>query len=111
MAVLRRELGEKFGMAGMPESGAVEHALGDRIGDDRAGPPRNHIADGLTNRGRGSFRAGTVGSPRLRRCRMTGAHNRQGVGKYTERIFSVSVGEIYLQAEGRCPLMEKVAIA
>ena len=33
-AAIGGELGEKFGVAGMAEAGAVEHALGDRIGDD-----------------------------------------------------------------------------
>ena len=49
MAVGRREFGEKFGMAGMPESGAVEHALGNRIGDNRARPSGDDIADRLAN--------------------------------------------------------------
>ena len=40
MAAARREFGEKFGVAGMPESGAVQHTLGDRIGDDGSWPAR-----------------------------------------------------------------------
>ena len=44
VAAGRREFGEKFGMAGMPESGAVEHALGNRIGDNRARPSGQDIA-------------------------------------------------------------------
>ena len=34
------ELGEIFGVAGIGEARAVEHVLGDRIGDDRARPRR-----------------------------------------------------------------------
>ena len=37
-AAVGGKLGEKLGVAGMAESGAVEHALGDRVGDDGAGP-------------------------------------------------------------------------
>ncbi len=36
VAAIGGKLGEKFGVAGMAESGAVQHALGDRVGDDGA---------------------------------------------------------------------------
>ena len=39
-AAIGGKLGEKLGVAGMTESGAVQHALGDRIGDDGAGSSR-----------------------------------------------------------------------
>ena len=38
-AAIGGQLGEKLGVAGMAEAGAVEHALGDRVGDDGAGAP------------------------------------------------------------------------
>ena len=63
-AAVRGQFGEKFGMAGMPKSGAVEHALGDRIGDDRAGPSGDDIADRLADRGDGRVRAGVIGLAR-----------------------------------------------
>ena len=37
-AAVGGKLGEKLGVAGMAEAGAVQHALGDRVGDDGAGP-------------------------------------------------------------------------
>ena len=46
-----RELGEKFGVAGLGEAGAVEHGLGDRIGDDRVRAPGEHIGDRAADRG------------------------------------------------------------
>ena len=48
-AAIGGKLGEKLGMAGMTESGAVQHALGDRIGDDGAGLAVLHVVDRLAN--------------------------------------------------------------
>ena len=48
--VLLRELGEKFGVAGLGEAGAVEHRLGDRIGDDRVRAPGEHVGDRAADR-------------------------------------------------------------
>ena len=58
---LARQLGEKFGVAGMAEAGAVEHALGDRIGDDGAGAPGPDMVDRMANGGEGGVGAGFVG--------------------------------------------------
>ena len=57
VAAACREFGEKFGMAGMPEAGAVEHALGDRIGDDGAGASGGDVGDRLADRGERRLRA------------------------------------------------------
>ena len=111
MAAGRREFGEKFGMAGMPESGAVEHALGNRIGDDRAGPSGDDIADRLADRGDGGVRAGVVGLAGPRRGRMAGGHDRQCVGERSERILGADVGELDLKSESLRPVAEEVAVA
>ena len=55
------EFGEKLGVAGMLEAGAVQHALGDRVGDDGAGAPGADVADGLADRGQHGIRARGVG--------------------------------------------------
>ncbi len=81
-------------MTGMAESGAVKHALGDRIGDDRAGLPCDDVGDGLTNRSQGRVCTGVIGLARLRGCRMAGGHDRQCVLKCTERLFSANVGDL-----------------
>ena len=52
------EFGEKFGMAGMTEAGAVQHALGDRVGDDGAGPSGPDMVDGVTDGSERGARAG-----------------------------------------------------
>ena len=103
VAAVGREFGEKFGMAGMPESGAVEHALGDRIGDDRAGPPGDDVADRLTNGGHRGVRAGVVRLAGLRGRRLAGRHDRQGVGECVERILGANVGEPDLRAREPSP--------
>ena len=94
-AAVGRQFGEKFGVAGMAESGAVEHALGDRIGDDGAGPSSDDIVDRLTDRGQ---------MLRRRWCRRdapgravagwpVGDH-RQGLGECGVTLFGAGVGEI-----------------
>ena len=42
------ELGQKFGVAGIGKAGAVEHVLGDRIGDDGGGTAGEHVGDGAS---------------------------------------------------------------
>ena len=60
----RRKFGEKFGVAGMPEPGAVQHALCNRVGDDSRRPSGDHVADGVTNRAdRGMRRCCASGCP------------------------------------------------
>ena len=49
MTATCREFCKKFGMAGMPEPGSVEHALGDRIGDDRTRPSVGDVGNCLAN--------------------------------------------------------------
>ncbi len=89
----RHELGEKFGMTGMPEAGAVKHALGNRIGDDRASPPGDDVGDGLADRGHGGVCAGVIGLAGRRRCDVAGSHDRQCVVKCGDRLFGANVGE------------------
>jgi hypothetical protein len=50
-AAIGGKLGEKLGVAGMTESGTVQHALGDRVGDDGAGSPSPDMLDGVANGG------------------------------------------------------------
>ena len=98
-------------MTGMPESGAVENALGDRIGDDRAGPPGDDVGDRLADRGKSCVRAGMVRLARPRRCRMAGCHDRQCVGESAECIFGANVGELDVKSESLRPVAEEVAVA
>ena len=66
-AAVGRKLGEKFGVAGMAEAGAVEHALGDRVGDDGAGAAGRDVVDRAADRGDGGGGAGGVRLAGLRR--------------------------------------------
>src|SRR5258708_39755707 len=109
MAAGACEFGEKLGMAGMAEAGAVEDALGNRIGDDRAGPTGDHVADGLANRGHGGGGAGVVRLARPRGRRLAGSDDGQRVRKYIERILGTSVGEFDVQSESLRPIAEEVA--
>ena len=60
-SAIGRQLGEKLGVAGMAEAGAVEHALGDRIGDDGAGAPGADVVDRMADGGERGAGAGCVG--------------------------------------------------
>ena len=71
------ELGEKFGMAGMTEAGAVQHALGDRVGDDGAGPSGPDMVDRLANGSERGACAGRVRLARPRGCGFARRHDRQ----------------------------------
>src|SRR6202011_6036813 len=106
-----RELGEKLRMSGMLETGAIEHALGDRIGDDRTGPSGGDVTTRLTNRGDRGARTGMVRPAGPRRRGMAGGHDRQGVRECIERIFGANVGEPEVEPEFLCPVSEEVAIA
>src|SRR5437868_1275421 len=53
-------------MAGMPEACAVQHALGDRVGDDSRRPSGDHVADGMADRADRSVGAAWVGAAGLR---------------------------------------------
>src|SRR5260370_16257548 len=104
------ELGEKFGVAGLPKSGAVENALGNWIGDNRTGSSGDDIADRLTNRGYGRVRTGAIRSARLRCRRMAGGYDRQGIRECSESIFGANVGDFDLKSESFPPVPEQVAI-
>ena len=54
------ELGQIFGVAGLGEAGAVEHVLGDRIGDDGGGDAGADIGDRAADRGDRGRRARCV---------------------------------------------------
>ncbi len=56
------ELGEIFGMSRLGEARAVEHVLGDRIGDDRARRAGLHVGDGAADGGDRDRRARCVGA-------------------------------------------------
>ena len=55
------ELRQILGMAGLGEARFVEHVLGHRIGDDRAGAADMHVAHGLPDRGDRGGRARCIG--------------------------------------------------
>ena len=80
-AVGRGEFGEKFGMAGMTEAGAVEHALGDRIGDNSAGAAGHDVGDRLTDGSGGGGGAGGIGLSGRRGGGLAAAHDRQRVAR------------------------------
>ncbi len=48
---LLRQLGEIFGVAGLGEARAIEHVLGDRIGDDGGGRAGDDVGDRAADRG------------------------------------------------------------
>ena len=99
MARGRREFGEKLGMTGMPESGAVKNALGDGIGNDCAGPSRDDIADRLTNGGQGGVRTGIVRLTGPSGLSVAGGHDRQCLRKRGDCIFGAYLGELDLMSE------------
>ena len=59
------EFAEKFGMAGMGKAGAVEHLLGDRIGDDGRGFASLDQRDAGFDRGDRSGGVGGIGRARF----------------------------------------------
>ncbi len=75
LSVAGGKLGEKFGVTGVGETGAIEHALGDRIGDDGAGTAGFHVRDRLTDRGEGCGRAGSVRTSGRRGDRLPDRHH------------------------------------
>ena len=60
-----RKLGEILGVSGLGEAGAVEHVLGDRIGDDRAGGAGADVGHGAVDGGERRRRARLIRSARL----------------------------------------------
>src|SRR5260370_38183735 len=98
-------------MTGVPESGAVENALGNRVGDHCTRPSADDIGDGPANRGQGRSRGGIVRLARPCRCRMASGHDRQCVGECTEYIFGANVGELDLEPESLRPVTEEVTVA
>ena len=75
---LERQLGEKFGVARLGEARPVEHALGDRIGDDRGGRGprarrRRRGRSRRSRRARWSRRAGRARRWRPGRAATTGS--------------------------------------
>ncbi len=75
------ELGEEFGVAGMAEPRAVEHALGDRVGDDGAGAASRDVRDRLADRGERGRCARGIGFARLGGRTLAGRDHGQGVGE------------------------------
>ena len=69
LAVPGGELGEEFGVAGMAEAGAIQHAFRDGIGHDSAGPSGAHVGHGLPDRGDGRVGAGCIGTAGFCGCR------------------------------------------
>ncbi len=110
-AAIGGKLGEKLGVAGMTESGAVEHALGDRVGDDGAGPSAPHMVDGLANGGQRSGRAGIVGLSGARGGDFAGRHHRQCFRECRARFLRRGIGELDLQSQDFRPLGEEGAVA
>ena len=64
LAGFRRQGGEVFGMAGMAKAGGIEHVLGDRVGDDRAGAPLARMRDRGGDRFNRRSAGGRVRPPR-----------------------------------------------
>ena len=57
----RGEPGQEFGVARLGKARAVEHVLGDRIGDQRGGVAGQHVGDRAADRGDRRRRAASVG--------------------------------------------------
>ena len=99
LAAIGGQLGKKFGVAGMAESGAVEHALGDRIGDDGAGSSAPDMVDGMADGGQRGVRAGFVGLAGARGGVFAGRDHGQCFANAAPRILGAGVGEFDLQAQ------------
>ena len=87
IAAIAGQLGEVFGVAGMPEPGAVQRVLVDRVGDDRGGAAGLHIGDrAYRSRGSPAARRPAFGRPgSARMLPPTGTH-RQRLGEYRRRV-------------------------
>ena len=110
-AAIGGKLGEKFGVAGMAEAGAVEHALGDRVGDDGAGSPAPDMVDRVANGGQRSGRAGIVGLSGARGGDFARRHHGQGFRECRARFLRDGIGELDLQSQDFRSLGEEGAIA
>src|ERR1700731_1614758 len=95
----------------MREAGAIQNALGDRVGDDRAGPPGGDVADRLADRGKRSMRTALIRPAGPRGRSMAGGHHRQRLGERAGRGFGADVCELNLEAESLGPPIEQVAIS
>ena len=110
-AAIGGKLGEKLGVAGMAESGAVQHALGDRVGDDGAGSTAPDMVDGLANGGQRGGRAGIVGLSGARGGDFAGRHHGQRFRKCRARFLRDGIGKLDLQSQDFRSLGEERAIA
>ena len=93
------ELGEEFGVAGMTEAGAVQHVLGDRIGDDGAGLAGGDVGDGLTDRRQRGICAAPVWLARSCRRRVAGRNDGQGPFKCRGGLFGADLGQLHGKPE------------
>ena len=110
-AAIGGKLGEKLGVAGMAEAGAVQHALGDRIGDDGAGSPAPDMVDRVANGGQRRVRAGIVGLSGARGGDFAGRDHGQGFRKCRARFLGHGIGKLDLQSQDFRALGEERAIA
>ncbi|MGY4313405.1 hypothetical protein ACVWW1_002708 [Bradyrhizobium sp. JR3.5] len=78
----------------MAETGAVQHVLGDRIGDDGAGLARRDIGDRLTDRRQRGIGARSVGLARSRRRRLAGRNDGQGPCKCRGGLLGANLGKL-----------------
>ena len=110
-AAIGGKLGEKFGVAGMAESRAVQHALGDRVGDDGASSTAPYMVDGLANGGQRGGRAGVVGLSGARGGDFARRHHGQRFRECRARFLRDGIGKLDLQSQDFRSLREERAVA
>src|SRR5579871_665922 len=110
-AVRCGELGKIFGMAGVTKSGAVEHVLRNRVGDDRSRAAGHHVTDRLADRSHGSFGTAAIGMARAGGCNLADGNDRQSLRERGARIFRANLGKPDVQAKRLDPAPKRGGIA
>src|SRR6516165_9532109 len=98
-------------MAGMAKTRALKHALGDRVGHYRAGPPGRCVLDRLSYRGHGGLGAGAIWFTGLCGCNLASGDHGQGVREHVAYPVGTNLGQLELNSKTPCSPGEQVGIA
>ena len=105
------QLRKKFSVTRMRETRAIEHALGDGIGDHCAGALFDHIGDGVPDRGDCGGRTAVVRLAWPRCGGNPGFDNRESVGEGSGSIFRFDVGNCDGCVQRAGPRFDECAVA
>ena len=105
------ELGEEFGMAGLGKAGAVEHVLGDRIGDHGGGAAGQHVGDRAADRGDRRRRAAGVGLAGRGGDREFERHHRQRAREGGGGFGGRDHGKRHVEPEDARAALKKIRVA